>query len=35
MSEHTATNTGNKEEQQYLDLIKDILSRGTCEEGRN
>ena len=39
MSEHTATatvtNTGNKEEQQYLDLIKDILSRGTWEEGRN
>lgn len=25
----------NKEEQQYLDLIKDILSRGTWEEGRN
>lgn len=45
MSEHTLeqqpslsdsnTNTGNKEEQQYLDLIKDILSRGTWEEGRN
>jgi len=47
MSEHTlekhsslsdstiSTNTGNKEEQQYLDLIKDILSRGTWEEGRN
>lgn len=25
----------NKEEQQYLDLIKDILLRGTWEEGRN
>ena len=25
----------NKEEQQYLDLIKDILARGTWEEGRN
>ena len=25
----------NKEEQQYLDLIKDILVRGTWEEGRN
>ena len=47
MSEHTleqhsslsdstiSTNTGNKEEQQYLDLIKDILLRGTWEEGRN
>jgi len=32
---NTSTNTGNKEEQQYLDLIKDILSRGTWEEGRN
>jgi len=32
---NTNTSTGNKEEQQYLDLIKDILSRGTWEEGRN
>lgn len=26
---------GNKEEEQYLNLIREILSRGTWEEGRN
>lgn len=35
ISTNTGTNTCNKEEQQYLDIIKDILSRGTWEEGRN
>jgi thymidylate synthase len=29
------SDNNNKEEQQYLDLIKDILLRGTWEEGRN
>jgi thymidylate synthase len=31
MSKHSA----NKEEEQYLNLIKEILDRGTWEEGRN
>lgn len=31
MSEHST----NKEEEQYLNLIRDILDRGTWEEGRN
>jgi thymidylate synthase len=35
ISSNTGTNTCNKEEQQYLDLIKDILSRGSWEDGRN
>jgi len=30
-----ANNANNLEEQQYLDLIKDILDNGTWEEGRN
>jgi thymidylate synthase len=34
MSADTDTNT-NKEEEQYLNLIREILDRGTWEEGRN
>ena len=45
MSEHTieqhsslslsTSNTSNKEEEQYLNLIREILLKGTWEEGRN
>ena len=36
MSDDTDTNINtNKEEEQYLNLIREILDRGTWEEGRN
>jgi thymidylate synthase len=34
-SNNSNNNSNNLEEQQYLDLIKDILDNGTWEEGRN
>jgi thymidylate synthase len=35
MDTNTTTTTVNKEEEQYLNLIREILDRGTWEEGRN
>ena len=35
IEQNSGFNSGNKEEEQYLNLIREILSRGTWEEGRN
>ena len=35
IEQNSGFNSGNKEEEQYLSLIREILSRGTWEEGRN